>query len=146
MGKIGEKLDLSAVYALTDKTVIAYNHPGNQVATLIALNQNGDQISLAGKDIAMQVAAMNPVALNKESIPQSVIDKELEIGKELAIKEGKPEHMADKIAQGRLGKFFKEATLLDQDFIKDNKTSVHKYLNSVSKSLTVTAFYRVSLS
>ena len=146
IGKIGEKLDLTTVEFIEAATVVAYNHPGNQVATLVGLNQAGENVEVAGKDIAMQVAAMNPVALNKESIPQSVIDKELEIGKELAIQEGKPAEMADKIAQGRLGKFFKEATLLDQEFIKDNKLSVQKYLDSVSKGLTVTAFSRVSLS
>ena len=146
IGKIGEKLDLTTVEFIEAATVVAYNHPGNQVATLVGLNQAGENVEVAGKDIAMQVAAMNPLALNKESIPQSVIDKELEIGKELAIQEGKPAEMADKIAQGRLGKFFKEATLLDQEFIKDNKLSVKKYLDSVSKGLTVTAFSRVSVS
>ena len=146
IGKIGEKLDLTAVTFISADSVVAYNHPGNQVATLVGMNQAGDSVVAAGKDVAMQVAAMNPVALNKDSIPQSVIDKELEIGRELAIQEGKPEAMADKIAQGRLGKFFKEATLLDQDFIKDNKSSVQKYLNSVSKGLTVTEFSRVALS
>lgn len=146
IGKIGEKLDLSAVNFITADTVIAYNHPGNQVATLVGLNADGEEVASAGKDVAMQVAAMNPVALNKDSIPQSVIEKELEIGKDLAIQEGKPAEMAEKIAQGRLGKFFKEATLLDQAFIKDNKMSVQKYLDSVSKGLTVTEFSRVALS
>jgi len=146
IGKIGEKLDLSAVHAITAESVIAYNHPGNQVATLVGMSASGDDVTEAGRNVAMQVAAMNPVALNKDSIPQSVIDKELEIGRDLAIQEGKPEAMADKIAQGRLNKFFKEATLLDQAFIKDNKSTVSKYLDGVSKDLTVTEFYRVSLS
>jgi len=146
VGKIGEKLDLSAVNFISADTVVAYNHPGNQVATLVGLNQAGDAINDAGRDVAMQVAAMNPVALNKDSIPEAVIAKELEIGRDLAIQEGKPEAMADKIAQGRLGKFFKEATLLDQAFIKDNKSSVQKYLDGVSKGLTVTEFSRVALS
>ncbi len=146
VGKIGEKLDLSAVNAISAESVIAYNHPGNQVATLVGMSAASDEVSEAGKNVAMQVAAMNPVALNKDSIPQSVIDKELEIGRDLAIQEGKPEAMADKIAQGRLGKFFKEATLLDQAFIKDNKSTVSKYLDGVSKGLTVTEFFRVSLA
>ena len=146
VGKIGEKLDLSALHSISAETVIAYNHPGNQVATLVGMNSSSDEVSEAGRNVAMQVAAMNPVALNKESIPQSVIDKELEIGRDLAIQEGKPEAMADKIAQGRLGKFFKEATLLDQAFIKDNKSTVSKYLDGVSKGLTVTEFFRVSLT
>ena len=110
------------------------------------MNQAGDTVADAGKDVAMQVAAMNPVALNKDSIPQSVIDKELEIGRELAIQEGKPEAMADKIAQGRLGKFFKENTLMEQAMFTDNKKSVTQFLQGVDKELTVTGFERISLS
>jgi elongation factor Ts len=146
IGKIGEKLDLSAVHYISADAVVAYNHPGNQIATLVGLNQEGDNVADAGRDVAMQVAAMNPVALNKDSIPEDVIAKELEIGRDLAIQEGKPAEMADKIAQGRLGKFFKEATLLDQAYIKDNKMSVQKYLDSVSKGLTVTEYSRVAMS
>jgi elongation factor Ts len=146
IGKIGEKLDLTAVNFISADTVVAYNHPGTQIATLVGFNQAGDSVSDAGRDVAMQVAAMNPVALNKDSIPEDVIAKELEIGKDLAIQEGKPAEMAEKIAQGRLGKFFKEATLLDQAFIKDNKVSVQKYLDGVNKGLTVTEYSRVAMS
>jgi len=146
VGVLGEKLDFSNLEIISADAVVAYNHPGNQLATLVALNKDTESALDAGKQVAMQVAAMNPVALNKDSIPQSVIDKELEIGRDLAIQEGKPEAMADKIAQGRLGKFFKEATLLDQAFIKDNKSSIQKYLDGVSKGLTVTEFSRVALS
>ena len=114
------------------------------MASIVGLNKAGFEV--AAKDVAMQIAAMGPVALNKESTPQSVIDKELEIGKELAIQEGKPADMAEKIAQGRLNKFFKESTLLAQEFIKDNKMNVEQYLQSQDKELTATAFKRHSLT
>ncbi len=143
-GVIGEKIDISACHEVTAAFVLAYNHPGNKVASIVGLNKAG--FENAAKDVAMQVAAMAPVAVNKESVPQSVIDKEIEIGKELAIQEGKPADMAEKIAVGRLNKFFKESTLLAQEFIKDNKLSVEQYLKSVDKDLTVTDFKRHSLT
>jgi elongation factor Ts len=143
-GVIGEKIDTSACLMVSAEFVYAYNHPGNKVASLVGLNKAG--FETAAKDVAMQIAAMAPVALNKESVPQSVIDKEVEIGKELAIQEGKPADMAEKIAQGRLGKFFKESTLLAQEFIKDNKLSVEQYLKSQDKDLTATGFARHSLT
>jgi elongation factor Ts len=143
-GVIGEKIDVSACHALSAPYVYAYNHPGNKVASLVGLSKAGHET--VAKDVAMQVAAMGPIALDKASTPQSVIDKELEIGKELAIQEGKPADMAEKIAQGRLNKFFKESTLLAQEFIKDNKLSVDQYLKSVEKDLTVTDFKRHSLT
>ncbi|HQV74367.1 MAG: elongation factor Ts [Flavobacteriales bacterium] len=143
-GVIGEKIDISACAAVTAPFVYAYNHPGNKVASIVGLNKAG--FEAAAKDVAMQIAAMGPVALNKESTPQSVIDKELEIGKELAIQEGKPADMAEKIAQGRLNKFFKESTLLAQEFIKDNKLTVEQYLKAQDKELTATDFKRHSLT
>jgi elongation factor Ts len=124
--------------------VYAYNHPGNKVASVVGLNKAG--FETAAKDVAMQIAAMGPVALNKESVPQNVIDKEIEIGKELAIQEGKPADMAEKIALGRLNKFFKESTLLAQEFIKDNKLSVEQYLKAQDNDLTATGFARHSLT
>ena len=93
----------------------------------------------------MQVAAMNPVALNKEGVDARTIERELEIGKELAIQEGKPADMAEKISQGRLTKFFQENTLLSQPFVRDNKLTVQQFLDSSEKDLTVTAFERFSL-
>lgn len=143
-GVIGEKIDVSACHALSAPYVYAYNHPGNKVASLVGLSKTGHEV--VAKDVAMQVAAMGPVALDKASTPQSVIDKELEIGKELAIQEGKPADMAEKIAQGRLNKFFKESTLLAQEFIKDNKLSVEQYVKSADKDMTVTGFKRHSLT
>jgi elongation factor Ts len=143
-GVIGEKIDVSACHALSAPYVYAYNHPGNKVASLVGLSKAGHET--VAKDVAMQVAAMGPIALDKASTPQSVIDKELEIGKELAIQEGKPADMAEKIAAGRLNKFFKESTLLAQEFIKDNKLSVEQYVKTADKDLTVTGFKRHSLT
>ena len=146
IGVIGEKLDLNNFAKISATSVIAYNHPGNQLATLVGLNKEGEAIEEAGRQVAMQVAAMNPISLKKEGIAQEVIDRELEVGKAQAIEEGKPADLADKIAQGRLNKFFKENTLLSQDFVRDNKLSVEKFLNSVESGLTVTEFKRFSLS
>ena len=142
-GKTGEKIEVSGLNVIEADTVVAYNHPGNRVGAIVGLNKGG--FEEMARDVAMQAAAMAPVALNKDSVPQSVIDKELEIGKDLAIQEGKPAEMAEKIAQGRLGKFFKENTLLDQAFIKDNKQSVANYLKTGDPELTVTEFKRFSL-
>ena len=146
IGVIGEKLVLSNYSLISADKVVAYNHPGNQLATIVALNSGSEVAEDAGKQVAMQVAAMNPLALNKEGIDQYTIDRELEVGKELAIQEGKPAEMADKIAQGRLNKFFAESTLLSQPFVRDNKLSVEQFLNSSEKGLTVVDFKRFSLS
>jgi len=144
-GKTGEKVEVGSLEYVKADTVVAYNHPGNKVGSIVGLNKGGDLESIA-KDVAMQVAAMAPVALNKDTVPQSVIDKEIEIGKELAIQEGKPADMAEKIAVGRLNKFFKESTLLEQVFVKDGKISVKEYLGQKDKELTVTDFKRYSLN
>lgn len=146
IGKIGEKIEISGFYSIQSDCVVAYNHPGNQVATLVGLNQSGDKVCEAGRDVAMQIAAMNPVALNKDGVSQEVIDKEIEIGKDLARQEGKPEAMIEKIAVGKLNKFFKENTLLAQAFIKDNKKSVEQMLKDIDGGLTVTDFKRFSLN
>lgn len=143
-GVIGEKIDVSACGEVSAPFVYAYNHPGNKVASIVGLNKAG--FEEAAKNTAMQIAAMAPIAVNKESVPQNVIDKEIEIGKELAIQEGKPAEMAEKIAMGRLNKFFKENTLLAQEYIKDNKLSVEQYLKSQDKELTATGFKRHSLT
>jgi len=144
-GKTGEKLEFDSFAAIRGELVSAYNHLGNKIGTLVALNKNVDGAEEAAHNVAMQVAAMNPVALDKESVTQDVIEKELEIGKELARKEGKPEAMLDKIAQGRLGKFFKENTLLNQEYVKDTKKTVGGYLKESDKDLTVTGFFRFAL-
>jgi elongation factor Ts len=144
IGIIGEKLELSYFGSIEAPQVIAYIHPGNKLATLVGLNKVMNlQI---GKDIAMQVAAMNPIAVDKEDVLQEVIEKEKEIGKEQARNEGKPENMLDKIAEGKLNKFFKESTLLNQEFTKDNSKTVRQYLQSVDKDLKVTGFLRYTLN
>ena len=143
-GVIGEKIDLSYYGCIEAASVVAYIHPGNQLATLVGFNQENVDTQVA-KDVAMQVAAMNPVAVDKDFVSQEVIEKELEIAKEKFRQEGKPEAMLDKIAQGSLAKFFKENTLLNQAFVKDNKVSVKEYLESSSKGLTATGFIRFTL-
>jgi elongation factor Ts len=143
-GIIGEKLDLSYYGKVDAELVVPYIHPGNKLATLVGLNIADTDVQV-GKDVAMQVAAMNPVAVSRDSVPQSTIEKELEIAKEKFRLEGKPEAMLDKIAQGALQKWFKESTLLEQDFIKDSKMTVSQYLTSIDKSLTVTAFERYGI-
>lgn len=146
IGVLGEKLDLSSYSTIKADKVVAYNHPGNQLATLVGLNSGSDVAEDAGKQVAMQVAAMNPIALDKNGVDARTIEREIEVGKELAIQEGKPVDMAEKIAQGRLNKFFQENTLLSQAFVRDNKLTVEQFLVTSEKGLTVTEFKRFSLS
>jgi elongation factor Ts len=145
VGIIGEKLDLSYFEKIEAAHVHAYIHPGNRLATLVGFTKSGIDVQVY-KDIAMQIAAMNPVAVDKDFVPQNIIAQEIEIGKEQARRDGKPEDMLEKIAQGKLAKFFKESTLLNQDFVKDNKMTIKQYLNSANKDLTVTDFKRYSLN
>ena len=145
VGVVGEKLVLSNYGLLEGEAVVAYNHPGNQVATMVALTKDGEASVDAGKQVAMQVAAMAPLALNKDGIDETTIQNEIEIGKELAIKEGKPAEMAEKIAMGRLNKFFKENTLLSQAYIRDNKKTIEQFLKDTDKDLTVSDFKRFAL-
>lgn len=143
-GVIGEKIDLSYYNAVSAESVIAYIHPGNKLATLVGFSKAGVDIQVE-KDVAMQVAAMAPVAIDKDSVPQNVIDKELEIAKEKYRQEGKPEAMLEKIAMGALQKWFKEVTLLNQEYIKDNKKTIKEFLAENDKELKITAFDRYSL-
>jgi elongation factor Ts len=145
VGIIGEKIDLSYYEKIEAAHVQAYIHPGNKLATLVGFTKSGVDIQVY-KDVAMQIAAMNPVAVDKDFVPESVIAQEIEIGKEQARRDGKPEEMLEKIAQGKLAKFFKESTLLNQDFVKDNKMTIKQYLQSANKELTVTDFKRYSLN
>jgi elongation factor Ts len=145
VGIIGEKLSLSYYEKVEAAHVQAYIHPGNRLATLVGFSKAGLNVQVY-KDVAMQVAAMNPVAIDKEDVPEKIIVQELEIGKEQARRDGKPENMLEKIAQGKLGKFYKESTLLNQEYIKDNKISIRQYLQSADKELTVTAFKRYTLN
>lgn len=145
VGIIGEKLELAYYEKIEAAHVQAYIHPGNRLATLVGFSKAGLDIQVY-KDIAMQVAAMNPVAIDKDDVSEKVSAQEIEIGKEQARRDGKPEEMLEKIAQGKLTKFYKESTLLNQEYVKDNKMSIRQYLQSVDKLLTVTAFKRYSLS
>lgn len=143
-GKSGEKHDICCYAKIEGEFLVPYIHMNNKLATIVAFNK---VISAeAGRDIAMQVAAMNPVSLSKEDCPQEVIEKELNIGREQARQEGKPENMVDKIAQGKLGKFFKENTLNEQMFVKDPKKTVSEYLKGVDAAVKVTSFVRFSLN
>jgi len=145
IGIIGEKLQLSYFDKVEAAHVHAYIHPGNRLATLVGFTKAGLDMQVY-KDVAMQVAAMNPVSVDKDDVPPAIIAQELEIGKEQARRDGKPEEMLEKIAQGKLGKFFKESTLLNQEFIKDNKVTIGQYLQSVNKDLKVTTFKRFTLN
>jgi elongation factor Ts len=123
--------------------VVIYIHPGNKVVSMVGVSSaNGAD---AGKDVAMQIAAMNPVALDKDDVDPKIIEREIEIGKEQARQEGKPEAMIEKIALGKLNKFYQESTLLNQSFIKDEKKTIRQYLDGVEKGLTVTKFKRVQI-
>lgn len=144
-GKIGEKIDVSNVEFVNSEKVVPYIHGNYRLGVLVCLSQDGENVEEAGKDVAMQIAAMNPLAIDKDGIDQAVIDRELEIAKEQIRAEGKPENLLEKIAQGKLNRFFKDNTLLQQDFVKDSSLSVSKFLDSVSKGLTVTDFKRLQL-
>lgn len=143
VGKIGEKLEISRYETISTEKVAAYIHPGNKLAVIIGFTKNISDD--AGRNIAMQVAAMAPVSVDKNDVPQEIIDRELEIGRELARKEGKPENMIDKIAQGKLNKFYAESTLLNQEYIRESKKTVAQYLAESDKDAKVTAFKRVAL-
>lgn len=145
VGKIGEKIELSDLAVIEADQVIAYNHPGFKTATAVGLNKEGEEVAQAGKNVAMQIAAMNPVALDADQVSEEIKARELEIGREQAKKEGKPEQIIEKIAEGKLHKYYKENTLLNQQYFVDNKETVKSYLKSVDKDLTVTDFKRSSL-
>ena len=144
IGKIGEKIDIGYYEIISAEKVVGYIHPGNRVSVVVGFNQAVD--NEVGRNVAMQAAAMAPVALDKEGVTQEMLDRELEIAREVIRAEGKAEDMVEKIAQGKIAKFYKESTLLNQEYIKDNKMNVAQYLQSVDKGLTATAFKRYSLS
>ncbi len=144
-GIIGEKIDLSRYEPITGAQILTYNHSNKKRSVLVALNKSGETFGPAGRDVAMQIAAMSPVAVSKDDVDSKMIEKEIEIGKELARNEGKAEEMLEKIALGRLNKFFQESTLLSQKFVKNNDQTVDQYLKSLDKDLTVTGFKHISL-
>jgi elongation factor Ts len=144
VGRIGEKIELSRYEQVEAEKVIAYNHPGNRLAVIVGFNKAvSDEI---GKDVAMQTAAMAPVAVDKNDVDTTILERELEIARETTRQEGKAEDMVEKIAQGKLNKFYKENTLLNQEFIKDSKMTVRQYIQTADKDATVTAFRRIALS
>lgn len=143
-GVIGEKIELTKYEVVEAPFVIAYNHPGNKLANIVGFSADSVNADVA-KDVAMQVAAMAPVAVDKDGVDAETLQREIEIGKEQARQEGKPEEMLEKIAMGKLNKFYKESTLLNQEFIKDNKKTIAQYLNDSQKGLTVTSFKRIAL-
>lgn len=146
VGKIGEKIEVSEYIHMKGEAVVAYIHAGAKLGVLVSLKGvNGKDVTDAGKDVGMQIAAMNPVAVDETSVDKTTIEKELEIAKAQILAEGKPENMVEKIAAGKLNKFFKESTLLPQAFVKDNSKTVAQYLDSVSKGLTVAEFKRVTI-
>ncbi len=145
IGKIGEKLEIKDYIKTEGEMVVEYLHAGNKLGVMVELKNPGGEAVEAGEDVAMQIAAMKPVAVNKDSVSQDVIERELEIGREQARAEGKPDNIIEKIAQGKLNKFYKENTLLEQIFVKDSSMTVAKYLDSVNKGMTVVDFKRVSV-
>src|SRR5690554_6112001 len=145
-GKIGEKIEISHFARVQGESVVNYIHSNGKLGVLVALkNGKGNEVEEAGKDVAMQIAAMNPVAVDKDGVDASVVEREIEVGKEQARAEGKPEEMLEKIALGKLNKFYKENTLLSQTFVKDSSFSIAQYLDSVNKGLTVKDFRRISI-
>lgn len=144
-GVIGEKLEIKDFAKLEGAHIGAYIHANNKIAVLTKLSVNGDGAEVVAKDVAMQAAAMNPVALDESGVDQSIVDKEIEIAKEQLRAEGKPEAMLDNIAKGKIKKFFKENTLVNQAFIKDNKMSVSEYVKSFNADAKVEAFVRVGI-
>ena len=147
VGKIGEKIDIVGYEIVNAEQVVSYIHAGSKLAVLVALKgTNGQDVAEAGKDVGMQIAAMRPVAVDKDGVDPAIVEQELKIGREQAIAEGKPEQIVEKIAEGKLNKFFKENTLVNQAFVKDSSMNVGKYLDSVVKGLTVESFKRVSVS
>ena len=144
-GVTGEKMELGFYEFVQAPSTIFYIHPGNKLATIVGFNLPEVEYQVA-RDVAMQVAAMNPISVSRDEVPADVVAKELEIAKDKARQEGKKEEMLDKIAQGRINKFFQESTLLEQAFVKEPKESIQQYLKSHNKDLTVTAFKRITLN
>lgn len=146
VAKIGEKIDVVHYELVEGENIVPYIHAGNRMGVLVEMNNAATDTNIsAGKDVAMQIAAMNPVAVDKDGVDAATVEREMKIGREQAIAEGKPENIIDRIAEGKLQKFFKENTLLNQDFVKDSSMSVAKMLDGVEKGLTIKQFKRVQL-
>ena len=144
-GVIGEKIEIGSFECISANFVGSYIHAGNKIASIVGLSESFESANEVGKDLSMQIAAMNPVAIDETGVSQTVVEKEIEIAKDQLRQEGKPEEMLENIAKGKLKKFFKENTLINQQFIKDSKVSILQYLKSHSESVKVTSFFRVGL-
>jgi elongation factor Ts len=146
VAKIGEKIDVVNYELLKGENIVGYIHGANRLGVLVEMNLAPSEANnAAGKDVAMQIAAMNPVAVDKDGVDSTTVEREMEIGREQARAEGKPENIIDKIAQGKLEKFYKDSTLLNQEFVKDGSKTVAKMLNDVENGLTVKSFRRIQL-
>ncbi|MEX2590818.1 MAG: translation elongation factor Ts [Chitinophagales bacterium] len=145
VGKINEKIELSNYVTLSADAVVPYIHAGNKIGVLVGLNKSSEKAAAVGRDIAMQIAAMNPIALDQDGVEQSVIDREMALGKEKALAEGKPENILEKIAEGTVKKFLKENTLLNQQFVKDSSKTVAQVLKETEDGLKIVSFRRLAL-
>ena len=146
VGKLGEKLEIVSYENVTADKVVPYIHSNGKLGVLVAFEGvNGTDVSELGKDVAMQIAAMKPIALDKDEVDSATVEREIEVGKEQARAEGKPEAMLEKIAQGKLQKFYKDNTLLNQEFVKDSSLTIRQLLEKTAKGLTVKSFKRVSI-
>jgi elongation factor Ts len=147
MGKIGEKLDVIAYEVIQAEKVAAYTHSNNKAGSIVGfVNANNADVSGVGKDVAMQIVAMKPLALDKDGINATMVEREIEIGKDQARQEGKPEAMLEKIALGKLNKFYKDNTLLNQEFVKDTSVTIAQLLDKTSKGMTISSFKRVAIT
>ncbi|MFN0203082.1 MAG: translation elongation factor Ts [Bacteroidia bacterium] len=146
IGKIGEKIDVREYALLTGDSVVTYIHPGARVGVVVAFSGAEGDVAAAGRDVAMQITAMKPIAIDKDGVSTDIVQKEIEIGMDLARQEGKPETMLEKIAQGKLQKFYKENTLLNQEFVKDGSKTIAQYIKeNLGASATVVGFHRFEL-
>ncbi|NCC09849.1 MAG: elongation factor Ts [Bacteroidia bacterium] len=143
-GITGEKMELDGYAIVEGPSIAVYNHQNkNFLCTMVVLNKEAD--AKIGHEIAMQIAAMCPIALDENDVPADVLEREKEIAADKARQEGKPENMIERIAMGRIGKFYKEVCLLKQEYIQDAKMTVEEFLKSNDKDLTITAFKRYTL-
>ncbi len=145
-GKLGEKIEISAYENITADKVVPYIHSNGKLGVLVAfVNVNGSDVAELGKDIAMQIAAMKPIALDKDEVDSATVEREIAVGMDQARAEGKPEAMLERIAQGKLQKFYKDNTLLNQEFVKDSSLTIRQLIEKTSKDLAIKSFKRVSI-
>tara|TARA_A100001015_G_scaffold320732_1_gene448237 strand:- start:2481 stop:3308 length:828 start_codon:yes stop_codon:yes gene_type:complete len=144
-GVIGEKIEIGSFKLLKANYVGSYIHAGNKIASIVGLSYKDDNAEEVSKNIAMQVAAMNPIALDEHGVSKDILEKEIEIAKDQLRQQGKPEAMLDNIVKGKIKRFLKDNTLVNQIFIKDNKINVSQYAFSINPKFSITGFKRISL-